>query len=163
MYFNVRISSKIFYFFILACILFTIYIFVFSSKGFLTLDSQKVLIDNKKEKIEELNRRKTQISNNIERLKNDKEYILSYAKTFGYLDESKNEKIIKIIKDDADAETPAVSYNYANNDNDNYINIKGALILAFVIALCFVFYLILLNKNLLPKLIRRKKAVHHNG
>ena len=75
MYFNVRISSKIFYFFILACILFTIYIFVFSSKGFLTLDSQKVLIDNKKEKIEELNRRKTQISNNIERLKNDEMYM----------------------------------------------------------------------------------------
>ena len=81
----------------------------------------------------------------------------------GIILDTKKEKIIKIIKDDADAETPAVSYNYANNDNDNYINIKGALILAFVIALCFVFYLILLNKNLLPKLIRRKKAVHHNG
>ena len=162
MYFNIRIASKIFYFFILACILFTIYIFVFSSKGFLTLDSKKVLIESKKEKIEELNRRKTQISNNIERLKNDKEYILSYAKTFGYLDEAKNEKIIKIIKDDTENEEVTASYSYINDD-DSYINIKGALILAFVIALCFVFYLILLNKNLLPKLIRKRKPVHHNG
>ena len=54
MYFNVRISSKIFYCIILAGIAFTVYVFVFSSKGFLTLDNQKTLIENKKEKVEEL-------------------------------------------------------------------------------------------------------------
>ncbi|PCG18828.1 septum formation initiator family protein [Brachyspira sp. G79] len=160
MYFNVRISSKIFYCIILAGIAFTVYVFVFSSKGFLTLDNQKTLIENKKEKVEELNRRKSQISNNIVRLKTDREYILSYAKTFGYLDGTKNEKIIKIIKDEEDTSTSSVSDNKKSYDNDNYINIKGALILALMIILCFIFYLILLNKNILPKLKRKKTAFY---
>ncbi|WP_300754081.1 septum formation initiator family protein [uncultured Brachyspira sp.] len=160
MYFNVRISSKIFYCIILAGIAFTVYVFVFSSKGFLTLDNQKTLIENKKEKVEELNRKKSQISNNIVRLKTDREYILSYAKTFGYLDGTKNEKIIKIIKDEEDTSVSAVSDNKKSYDNDNYINIKGALILALMIVLCFIFYLILLNKNILPKLKRKKTAFY---
>lgn len=164
MYFNVRISSKIFYCIILAGIAFTVYVFVFSSKGFLTLDNQKTLIENKKEKVEELNRRKSQISNNIVRLKTDREYILSYAKTFGYLDGTKNEKIIKIIKDEENTSDSTVSDNNIKKsyDNDNYINIKGALILALMIVLCFIFYLILLNKNILPKL-KRKKAAFYKG
>ncbi|MBW5411054.1 septum formation initiator family protein, partial [Brachyspira hampsonii] len=85
MYFNVRIGSKIFYSIILVGIAFMVYVFVFSSKGFLTLDAKKIIIESKKKRVEELNRKKIQISNNIERLKTDKEYILSYAKTFGYL------------------------------------------------------------------------------
>ncbi|WP_258222320.1 hypothetical protein [Brachyspira hampsonii] len=41
MYFNVRIGSKIFYGIILVGIAFMVYLFVFSSKGFLTLDAKK--------------------------------------------------------------------------------------------------------------------------
>ncbi len=158
MYFNVRISSKIFYSIILVGIAFMVYIFVFSSKGFLTLDSKRDIIENKRKRVEELNRRKIQISSNIERLKTDKEYILSYAKTFGYLDETKNEKIIKIIKND-DAESKNISSAPASintKESDNYINIKGALILAFMIAMCFISYILLINKNLLPKLKKKK-------
>ena len=112
---------------------------------------------------EELNRRKIQISNNIERLKTDKEYILSYAKTFGYLDDTKNEKIIKIIKnEDETKNTEEVLASSDIKENDNYINIRGALILASMIALCFITYLLLINKNLLPKL-KKKKIITSRG
>lgn len=163
MYFNVRISSKIFYGIILVGIAFMVYVFVFSPKGFLTLDAKKVIIETKKKKVEELNRRKIQISNNIERLKTDKEYILSYAKTFGYLDDTKNEKIIKIIKnEDETKNTEEVLASSDIKENDNYINIRGALILASMIALCFITYLLLINKNLLPKL-KKKKIITSRG
>ena len=164
MYFNVRVSSKIFYCVILAGIAFMVYVFVFSSKGFIKLDSKKAVIENKRNRIEELNRKKIQISNNIERLKTDKEYILSYAKTFGYLDSSKNEKIIKIIKNEDNKNQTSISDISTKRDyqNDNYVNIKGALILALIIVFCFVFYLILLNKNILPK-IRKKKIIFYKG
>ncbi|MEI0699738.1 septum formation initiator family protein [Brachyspira intermedia] len=166
MYFNVRIGSKIFYGIILVGIAFMVYVFVFSSKGFLTLDSKKILIENKKKRVEELNRRKIQISNNIERLKSDKEYILSYAKTFGYLDNTKNEKIIKIIKnEDEETKNTEVLSSSSSSDikeSDNYINIKGAIILASMIALCFITYLLLINKNLLPKL-KKKKIIISRG
>lgn len=163
MYFNVRISSKIFYGIILVGIAFMVYVFVFSPKGFLTLDAKKVIIEAKKKKVEELNRRKIQISNNIERLKTDKEYILSYAKTFGYLDDTKNEKIIKIIKnEDETKNTEEVLASSDIKENDNYINIRGALILASMIAICFITYFILINKNLLPKL-KKKKIITSRG
>ncbi|MEI0527623.1 septum formation initiator family protein [Brachyspira intermedia] len=163
MYFNVRISSKIFYGIILVGIAFMVYLFVFSPKGFLTLDAKKVIIEAKKKKVEELNRRKIQISNNIERLKTDKEYILSYAKTFGYLDDTKNEKIIKIIKNEDEAKnTETLSASSEIKENDNYINIRGALILASMIAICFITYLLLINKNLLPKL-KKKKIITSRG
>lgn len=160
MYFNVRISSKIFYCIVLACIAFTVYVFVFSPKGFLTLDSKKTVIENKKKRLDELNRKKVQITSNIERLKTDKEYILSYAKTFGYLDSTKNEKIIKIIKYEESEDlgrTSAVPPK-KEYENENHINIKGALILALMIVLCFIFYLILLNKNILPKFKKKRVA-----
>ena len=163
MYFNVRISSKIFYGIILVGIAFMVQLFVFSPKGFLTLDAKKVIIETKKKKVEELNRRKIQISNNIERLKTDKEYILSYAKTFGYLDDTKNEKIIKIIKNEDEAKnTETLSASSEIKENDNYINIRGALILASMIAICFITYLLLINKNLLPKL-KKKKIITSRG
>ncbi|CRF33749.1 hypothetical protein BRSU_1646 [Brachyspira suanatina] len=163
MYFNVRISSKIFYGIILVGIAFMVYVFIFSPKGFLTLDAKKVIIETKKKKVEELNRRKIQISNNIERLKTDKEYILSYAKTFGYLDDTKNEKIIKIIKNDGERKnTKNVSSLSDIKENDNYINIRGALILASMIALCFITYLLLINRNLLPKL-KKKRIIPSKG
>ncbi|WP_295161667.1 septum formation initiator family protein [uncultured Brachyspira sp.] len=153
MRFNVRIGSKIFYGIILTGIAFMVYVFVFSSKGFFTLDAKKAVIDNKIKKVEELNRKKIQISNNIERLKTDKEYILSFAKTFGYLDEAKNEKIIKIIKNDRKEKR---DISNLTKDNNNYINIKAALISAFMIALCFISYILLINKNFIPKLRKRK-------
>lgn len=165
MYFNVRIGSKIFYGIILVGIAFMVYVFVFSSKGFLTLDAKKIIIESKRKKVEELNRRKIQISNNIERLKTDKEYILSYAKTFGYLDDTKNEKIIKIIRNDNNEEVKNADMQSLSNikESDNYyINIKGALILASMIAVCFITYLLLINKNLLPKL-KKKKIITSKG
>lgn len=141
MYFNIRLKAGIFYGTILIGIIFTVFIFVFSPKGFNTLDSKKELLKIKKEKIAELNRQKIKLTNNIERLKSDREYILSYAKTFGYLDSSKNEKIIKIIKDEEVKDvSPAKVKKYSSNKDIN-INVKRIIILSLtILILLFIIY-----------------------
>lgn len=141
MYFNIRLKAGIFYGTILIGIIFTVFIFVFSPKGFNTLNSKKELLKIKKEKIAELNRQKIKLTNNIERLKNDREYILSYAKTFGYLDSSKNEKIIKIIKDEEVKEiSKAPVQKYSSSKGIN-INVKRIIILSLtILILLFIIY-----------------------
>lgn len=142
MYCKIRLRAGIFYGTILAGIIFTVFVFVFSPKSFAALDSKKELIKIRKEKITELNRQKISLSNNIERLKSDKEYIISYAKTFGYLDSSKNEKIIKIIKDEEAKDLPVSTLKnkkYSSNEN---INIKRIFVLSItVLTLFFIAYL----------------------
>lgn len=145
MYFNIRLKAGIFYGTIIIGIVFTVFIFVFSPKGFGNLDSKKELLEKRKEKIAELNRQKIRLTNNIERLKTDREYILSYAKTFGYLDSSKNEKIIKIIKDE-EVKNISVStvQKYSSNKEIN-INVKRIIILSF--AVLVIFFIICFNKQ----------------
>lgn len=145
MYCKIRVKAGIFYGIILIGIIFTVFIFVFSPKGFNTIDSKKELLKIRKEKIAELNREKIQITSNIERLKTDREYILSYAKTFGYLDSSKNEKIIKIIKDEEVKDiTPAPVQKYSSGKEID-INVKRIIILS--IAVLILFFIIYLNKQ----------------
>jgi hypothetical protein len=66
MYCKIRVKAGIFYGIILIGIIFTVFIFVFSPKGFGNLDSKKELLKIRKEKIAELNREKRQITSNIE-------------------------------------------------------------------------------------------------
>lgn len=145
MYFNIRLKAGIFYGTILIGIIFTVFIFVFSPKGFGNLDSKKELLEKRKEKIAELNRQKTRLTNNIERLKSDREYILSYAKTFGYLDSSKNEKIIKIIKDEEVKDISASPVQKYSPNKEININVKRIIILSF--AVLIIFFIICLNRQ----------------
>ena len=145
MYFNIRLKAGIFYGTILIGIIFTVFIFVFSPKGFGNLDSKKELLEKRKEKIAELNRQKTRLTNNIERLKSDREYILSYAKTFGYLDSSKNEKIIKIIKDEEIKDISASPVQKYSPNKEININVKRIIILSF--AVLIIFFIICLNRQ----------------
>ncbi len=145
MYFNIRLKAGIFYGTILIGIIFTVFIFVFSPKGFGNLDSKKELLEKRKEKIAELNRQKTRLTNNIERLKSDREYILSYAKTFGYLDSSKNEKIIKIIKDEEVKDISASPVQKYSPNKEININVKRVIILSF--AVLIIFFIICLNRQ----------------
>lgn len=145
MYFNIRLKAGIFYGTILIGIIFTVFIFVFSPKGFGNLDSKKELLEKRKEKIAELNRQKTRLTNNIERLKSDREYILSYAKTFGYLDSSKNEKIIKIIKDEEIKDISASPVQKYSPNKEININVKRVIILSF--AVLIIFFIICLNRQ----------------
>lgn len=141
MYCKIRVKAGIFYGIILIGIIFTVFIFVFSPKGFGNLDSKKELLKIRKEKISELNREKIQITSNIERLKTDREYILSYAKTFGYLDGSKNEKIIKIIKDEEVKDLSSAPIQKYSSDKEIDINIKRIIILSLVVfILLFIIY-----------------------
>lgn len=141
MYCKIRVKAGIFYGMILIGIIFTVFIFVFSPKGFGNLDSKKELLKIRKEKIAELNREKIQITSNIERLKTDREYIISYAKTFGYLDGSKNEKIIKIIKDEKVKDLSPAPIQKYSSDKEIDINIKRIIILSLVIfILLFIIY-----------------------
>ena len=133
MYCKIRVKAGIFYGIILIGIIFTVFIFVFSPKGFGNLDSKKELLKIRKEKI--------QITSNIERLKTDREYILSYAKTFGYLDSSKNEKIIKIIKDEEVKDLSPAPIQKYSSDKEIDINIKRIIILSLVVfILLFIIY-----------------------
>ena len=145
MYFNIRLKVGIFYGTILIGIIFTVFIFVFSPKGFGNLDSKKELLEKRKEKIAELNRQKTRLTNNIERLKSDREYILSYAKTFGYLDSSKNEKIIKVIKDEEVKDISASPVQKYSPNKEININVKRVIILSF--AVLIIFFIICLNRQ----------------
>ena len=145
MYCKIRVKAGIFYGIILIGIIFTVFIFVFSPKGFNTIDSKKELLKIRKEKIAELNREKIQITSNIERLKTDREYILSYAKTFGYLDSSKNEKIIKIIKDEEVKDITPTPVQKYSSDKEIDINAKRIIILSLVVLI--LFFIIYLNKQ----------------
>lgn len=152
MHCNIRIKANSFYtvIFIMTCII--IFIFTFSSKGVFTLKKKEKIINQKEERIERLNGEISQISNNIDRLKTDKEYILSYAKTFGYIDSSKNEKIVKILKDERKSESKSSyvsisSISREQNNNPGKINVIGILILAIIMGLCLLFYIFMLTRN----------------
>lgn len=153
MQFNIRLRAEIFYSIIVVGLLLIIFLFVFSSKGFVNIDKQREAVEKKREKIEELDRKKKQILNNIDRLTNDREYILSYAKTFGYLDSSKNEKIIKIIRDNnKDSYNTYNSEEYVDNNTEMAaINSKGVIILAILLSISFVIYVLFVNRNIFIK------------
>ncbi len=154
MYFNYRLKASIFYIIVIATIIATVVFF--TQKSLISLKEKEKALELKKEKIEELNRRKMQLTTKIDRLKNDREYILSYAKTFGYLDTSKNEKIIKIIRDE---KSDINIYNNKKEDveytdkssSENYINVKALIAIAILITICFAFYILITRKHQLIK------------
>ncbi|MEI0531456.1 septum formation initiator family protein [Brachyspira pilosicoli] len=142
-----------------------IFLFVFSSKGFVNIDKQKQAVEKKKARIEELDRKKKKILNNIDRLTNDREYILSYAKTFGYLDSSKNEKIVKILRDnDKDSYSVYSSEEYIENDSEMaVINSKGVIILAIFLAISFVIYVLFVNRHIFIKKHSSSNVVNYKS
>lgn len=154
MYFNYRLKASIFYIIVIATIIATVVFF--TQKSLISIKEKEKALELKKEKIEELNRRKMQLTTKIDRLKNDREYILSYAKTFGYLDTSKNEKIIKIIRDE---KSDINIYNNKKEDveytdkssSENYINVKALIAIAILITICFAFYILITRKDQLIK------------
>ncbi|MEI0611239.1 septum formation initiator family protein [Brachyspira pilosicoli] len=139
-----------------------IFLFVFSSKGFVNIDKQRQAVEKKRARIEELDRKKKQILNNIDRLTNDREYILSYAKTFGYLDSSKNEKIIKIIRDNnKDSYNTYNSEEYVDNNTEMAtINSKGVIILAIFLAISFIVYVLFANRHIF---VKKHNVVNYKG
>ncbi len=142
------VKSNIFYNIAILMIAFIVYLFVFSNKGFVQIKEKTELLESKKETLKLLKIEINQISTNIERLKSDKEYILSYAKTFGYIDKANNEKIIRIVRDErivnANSETKPV--NIASQSTEN-ISILSFIILASMISFCFIFYFIVVTKK----------------
>ncbi|MEI0581407.1 septum formation initiator family protein [Brachyspira pilosicoli] len=160
MQFNIRLRAEIFYGIIVLGLALIIFLFVFSSKGFVNIDKQKQAVAKKKARIEELDRKKKQILNSIDRLTNDREYILSYAKTFGYLDSSKNEKIIKIIRNDnKDSYYNSEEYIESNTEMA-VINSKGVIILAIFLAISFIIYVLFVNRHIF---IKKHNVVNYKG
>ena len=152
MQFNIRLRAEIFYGIVVVGLALIIFLFVFSSKGFVSVDKQKQAVEKKRAKIEELDRKKKKILNSIDRLTNDREYILSYAKTFGYLDTSKNEKIIKIIRNDNNKDYYYNSEEYIEDDTEMAaINSRGVIILAIFLAISFIIYILFVNRHIFMK------------
>lgn len=146
---NIRLRAEIFYGIIVVGLLSIIFLFVFSSKGFVSIDKQRQAVEKKRAKIEELDRKKKKILNNIDRLTNDREYILSYAKTFGYLDSSKNEKIIKIIRNDNSKDSYYNSEEYVDTNTEMAaINSRGVIVLAILLAISFTIYVLFVNRHI---------------
>lgn len=161
MQFNIRLRAEIFYGIIVLGLLLIIFLFVFSSKGFVNIDKQKQAVAKKKARIEELDRKKKKILNSIDRLTNDREYILSYAKTFGYLDTSKNEKIIKIIRNDNNKDYYYNSEEYIEDDTEMAaINSRGVIILAIFLAISFIIYVLFVNRHIF---IKKHNVVNYKG
>lgn len=149
---NIRLRAEIFYGIVVVGLALIIFLFVFSSKGFVSVDKQKQTVEKKRAKIEELDRKKKKILNSIDRLTNDREYILSYAKTFGYLDTSKNEKIIKIIRDNNNKDSYNNSEEYIEDDTEMAaINSRGVIILAIFLAISFAIYVLFANRHIFMK------------
>ena len=163
MQFNIRLRAEIFYSIIVIGLLLIIFLFVFSSKGFVNIDKQRQAVEKKRARIEELDRKKKKILNSIDRLTNDREYILSYAKTFGYLDSSKNEKIIKIIRNNNKESYDVYnSENYIENDSEMaVINSKGVIILAIFLAISFIIYVLFVNRHIFIK--KHNNVVNYKG
>ena len=162
MQFNIRLRAEIFYGILVLGLVLIIFLFVFSSKGFVNIDKQKQALEKKRARIEELDRKKKKILNSIDRLTNDREYILSYAKTFGYLDSSKNEKIIKIIRNDNNKDYYYNSEEYIEDATEMAaINSRGVIILAIFLAICFIIYLVFVNRHVFIK--KHSNVVNYKG
>ena len=142
------VKSNIFYNIVILMIVFIVYLFVFSNKGFIQIKEKIELLETKKETLKLLNQEINQITTNVERLKSDKEYILSYAKTFGYIDKANNEKIIRILRDERIVSTNSEikTVNIVSKPTEN-ISILSFVILASMIFSCFVFYFIVVTKK----------------
>ncbi len=149
---NKTINAKTFYIITFLLLLGLAYIFLLSPKSFLHIKSKMSILKKKQTELKILKNDMIQISNNIERLQTDKEYILSYAKTFGYLDKTKNEKIIKII----DNENNNKILTDANNKQPKKkivsqakgkINILGTAIFSLMIFVSIIFYILVIKKS----------------
>ncbi|TXJ46522.1 septum formation initiator family protein [Brachyspira pilosicoli] len=161
---NIRLRAEIFYGIVVVGLALIIFLFVFSSKGFVSVDKQKQTVEKKRAKIEELDRKKKKILNSIDRLTNDREYILSYAKTFGYLDTSKNEKIIKIIRNDNNKDFYYNSEEYVDNNTEAAaINSRGVIILAIFLAISFAIYVLFVNRHIFIKKHADNNVVNYKG
>lgn len=145
-----HIKSNIFYNTLLIMILAIIYVFVFSDEGFIQINDKLELLEVKKEYLESLKQDIKQISVNIERLKSDKEYILSYAKTFGYIDKNNNEKIVRILRNETEesaALTPNTKEIKSNAQSNGRISMVSIIILISMIFFCLIFYIIIVTKK----------------
>jgi len=142
------VKSNIFYNIAILMIIIIGYVFIFSNKGFIQIKEKLELLESKKETLVRLKQDINQISKNVERLKSDKEYILSYAKTFGYIDKANNEKIIRILRNksivNTSSQTKPVNVHKPPTGN---INILSIIILASMIFSCLIFYIIVVTKK----------------
>lgn len=155
---NGRVKAGIYY--LILTVLFSIFIFtfIFSSKSFFSIKNKEELLREKIKTTQSLQAEIKQTQQNILRLQTDREYIISYAKTFGYLDKTKNEKLIKIIDEDQNISYEKVMFKEAvgkkieNIKPEDYkINITGILILSLLMAGSIGFYALVIHRQNIQK------------
>lgn len=151
---NKTINARTFYIITFLLLLGLAYIFLLSPKSFLHIRQKISILNEKQTELKVLKNDMIQISNNIERLQTDKEYILSYAKTFGYLDKTHNEKIIKII-DNEENNKKKIIMNVNKKQTERKIisqakekiNILGTAIVSLMIFVSIIFYILIIKKS----------------
>ncbi len=70
--------------------------FFFGDTGVFMIDQKVVELGNIEKSMSDLKAEISQMEKNVERLKTDREYVISSAKSYGYL-EGSNEKVVRIL------------------------------------------------------------------
>lgn len=138
----IKIKKNVFFSIVLFLLFTFVFTFVFSHRSFFNFEKKHKLIKMKKEEITALKIEIAQLNENINRLKTDREYVVSFAKTFGYIDKTKKEQIVRIVESPKNDTAYAVANNSKKDSKGVSISITASLILASLVILVIGSYLI---------------------
>lgn len=102
-------NSKYLFFIVLALgVAFSVYLVVWSETGIVNREKIQTRIEKTEAQISKIRDKNKNLRNDIYRLQTDEEYIKALAKTHGFRDETKKEKLIIFVEDTATNEALAV-------------------------------------------------------
>lgn len=94
-----RIKAHLLYILIVAYVIILASYFLFGDTGVITINKKIVELEQIEDNVLILRAEIEQMKLNMERLKSDREYIISSAKSYGYL-EGRNEKVVRILNNE---------------------------------------------------------------
>ena len=112
--------------------------------GIIIIEKKKDDLSNNKDRVEILNAEIKQINDDIKRFQTDREYLISSAKAYGYLEADK-EKIVMVLQDEniiADNNSTDTSMS----NNQIYKSTNGFLIILLISIFSIVIYIYIKSK-----------------
>ncbi len=112
--------------------------------GIIIIEKKKDDLRTNKDRIEILNAEIKQINDDIERFQTDREYLISSAKAYGYLEADK-EKIVMVLQDEnIIADNNSIDTSMSNNQIHKSTN--GFLIILLISIFSIVIYIYIKSK-----------------